>query len=153
MPVSPFDTRGRFTRNHLSFAGRNSKEFLLYLSGPGVYDSPAADVEATAVPGKNGDILTTTPTMPGASATRPSSPKTFRSLPPAAPGSPGRKVFPMWKSRQGGGRYDPMFRHPRMLRQIMPQNLWMQGLTVMEIPTLLLAAGLETVKMYLFVTR
>lgn len=58
MPVSPFDTRGRFTRNYLSFAGRNSKEFLLYLSGPGVYDSPAADVEATAVPGKNGDILT-----------------------------------------------------------------------------------------------
>lgn len=58
MAVSPFHTRGRFQRNYLSFAGRNSKEFLLYLSGPGVYDAPAADVEATAVPGKNGDILT-----------------------------------------------------------------------------------------------
>ena len=28
------------------------------LSGPGVYDSPAADVESTSVPGRNGDIIT-----------------------------------------------------------------------------------------------
>ena len=58
MAISPFETRGRFRRNYLSFAGRNSKEFLLYLSGPGVYDSPEVDVTATSVPGKNGDILT-----------------------------------------------------------------------------------------------
>lgn len=58
MAISPFETRGRFRRNYLSFAGRNSKEFLLYLSGPGVYNSPEVDVTATSVPGKNGDILT-----------------------------------------------------------------------------------------------
>ena len=45
-------------RQYLSFAGKSSKDFLLYLSGPGVYDSPAADVESTSVPGRNGDILT-----------------------------------------------------------------------------------------------
>lgn len=45
-------------RQYLSFAGKSSKDFLLYLSGPGVYDSPAADVESTSVPGRNGDIIT-----------------------------------------------------------------------------------------------
>ena len=32
--------------------------YPLYLSGPGVYDSPVADVESTSVPGRNGDIIT-----------------------------------------------------------------------------------------------
>ena len=45
------------TKNYLTFAGKNSKDFLLYISGPGVYDSPEADVELTSVPGKNGDII------------------------------------------------------------------------------------------------
>lgn len=57
MPDSTFMQKGRFARNYLSFAGRNSKEFLLYLSGAGVYDSPGADVSATSVPGRNGDII------------------------------------------------------------------------------------------------
>lgn len=55
--VSQFDLKGRFARQYLSFAGKSSKDFLLYLSGPGVYDSPAADVESTSVPGRNGDII------------------------------------------------------------------------------------------------
>lgn len=46
-----------FARQYLSFAGKSSKDFLLYLSGPSVYDSPAADVESTSVPGRNGDII------------------------------------------------------------------------------------------------
>ena len=56
--VSQFQIKGRYARQYLSFAGKSSKDFLLYLSGPGVYDSPAADVESTSVPGRNGDILT-----------------------------------------------------------------------------------------------
>ena len=55
--VSQFDLKGRFARQYLSFAGKSSKDFLLYLSRPGVYDSPAADVESTSVPGRNGDII------------------------------------------------------------------------------------------------
>ncbi|MCD7751007.1 MAG: hypothetical protein LUI10_04605 [Lachnospiraceae bacterium] len=55
--ANAFDARGRFARNYLTFADRNSKEFLLYLSGPGIYNSPAADVETTSVPGRNGDIV------------------------------------------------------------------------------------------------
>lgn len=55
--VSQFDLKCRFARQYLSFAGKSSKAFLLYLSGPGVYDSPAADVESTSVPGRNGDII------------------------------------------------------------------------------------------------
>ena len=56
--VSQFQLKGRYARQYLSFAGKSSKDFLLYLSGPGVYDSPAADVESTSVPGRNGDIIT-----------------------------------------------------------------------------------------------
>ena len=56
--VSQFQLKDRYARQYLSFAGKSSKDFLLYLSGPGVYDSPAADVESTSVPGRNGDILT-----------------------------------------------------------------------------------------------
>lgn len=53
--VSQFQLKGRYARQYLSFAGKSSKDFLLYLSGPGVYDSPAAVVESTSVPGRNGD--------------------------------------------------------------------------------------------------
>ena len=53
-----FERRGQFARQYLSFAGRSSKDFLLYLSGPGVYNSPEPDVEATAIPGMNGDLIT-----------------------------------------------------------------------------------------------
>lgn len=56
--ISQFQLKDRYARQYLSFAGKSSKDFLLYLSGPGVYDSPAADVESTSVPGRNGDILT-----------------------------------------------------------------------------------------------
>lgn len=56
--VSQFQLKGRYARQYLSFAGKSSKDFLLYLSGPGVYDSPAADVDTTSVPGRNGDIIT-----------------------------------------------------------------------------------------------
>ena len=55
--VSQFQLKGRYARQYLSFAGKSSKDFLLYLSGPSVYDSPAADVESTSVPGRNGDII------------------------------------------------------------------------------------------------
>ena len=52
-----FELKTRYARNYLTFAGKNSKDFLLYISGPGVYDSPAVDVELQAIPGKNGDLL------------------------------------------------------------------------------------------------
>ena len=55
--LSLFEIRTRYVRNYLTFAGRNSKDFLLYISGPAVYDSPAVDVEMQAVPGKNGDLV------------------------------------------------------------------------------------------------
>ena len=55
--LSIFQLKTRFVRNYLTFAGKNSKDFLLYISGPGVYDSPEVDMELTSVPGKNGDII------------------------------------------------------------------------------------------------
>lgn len=55
--LSIFECKTRFVRNYFTFAGKNSKDFLLYISGPGVYDAPEADLELTAVPGKNGDIV------------------------------------------------------------------------------------------------
>lgn len=56
--VSQFQLKGRYARQYLSFAGKSSKDFLLYLSGPGVYDSPAAGCgESTSVPAER-DIIT-----------------------------------------------------------------------------------------------
>ena len=55
--MSVFELRNRYVRNYLSFAGKNSKDYLLYISGPGVYDAPEVDMELTSVPGKNGDII------------------------------------------------------------------------------------------------
>jgi len=57
MTVSQFDLRSRLKRQYLTFAGKSSKDFLLYLSGPGVYNSPEVDMELTTVPGKNGDVI------------------------------------------------------------------------------------------------
>ena len=37
--MSLFELKTRYVRNYLTFAGQNSKDFLLYLSAPGVYDS------------------------------------------------------------------------------------------------------------------
>lgn len=55
--MSVFEMKTCYVRNYLAYVGRNSKDFLLYISGPAVYDSPEADVELTSVPGKNGDII------------------------------------------------------------------------------------------------
>jgi hypothetical protein len=55
--LSLFELKTRYVRNYLTFAGKNSKDYLLYISGPGVYDSPAVDVELQAIPGKNGDLI------------------------------------------------------------------------------------------------
>lgn len=55
--LSLFQLKTRYTRNYLTFAGKNSKDFLLYLSGPGVYDAPEVDMELTSIPGKNGDLI------------------------------------------------------------------------------------------------
>ena len=58
MALSKFDTGARFKRQFLTFDGKSSKDFLLYLSAPGVYDSPEPDVETASVPGMNGDLVT-----------------------------------------------------------------------------------------------
>ena len=55
--MSLFELKTRYVRNFLTFAGKNSKDFLLYISGPGVYDSPAVDVDLQTIPGKNGDLI------------------------------------------------------------------------------------------------
>ena len=55
--MSLFEVKTRYVRNYLTFAGKNSKDFLLYLSAPGVYDSAQVDMELQSVPGKNGDIV------------------------------------------------------------------------------------------------
>ncbi len=55
--ISLFQLKTRNVRNFLTFAGKNSKDFLLYISGPGVYNAPAADVELQSIPGKNGDLV------------------------------------------------------------------------------------------------
>ena len=35
--MSLFELKTRYVRNYLTFAGKNSKDYLLYLSAPGVY--------------------------------------------------------------------------------------------------------------------
>ena len=42
--MSLFELKTRYVRNYLTFAGKNSKDFLLYLSAPGVYGSPEVDI-------------------------------------------------------------------------------------------------------------
>jgi len=47
-----FELKTRYVRNYLTFAGKNSKDFLLYISGPGVYNSPAVDMEMRRSPAR-----------------------------------------------------------------------------------------------------
>ncbi len=51
------NTNASSRRQTFTFNGKSSKDYLLYLSGPGVYDSPEVDAEQISVPGVNGDIL------------------------------------------------------------------------------------------------
>lgn len=44
-------------RNYLVFDGLDSRDFGVYISGSGVYNSPARVVNALSVPGRNGDLL------------------------------------------------------------------------------------------------
>lgn len=44
-------------RQYLTFHGKTSREYSLYLTGPGVYDAPAPDVEEVTIPGMNGALL------------------------------------------------------------------------------------------------
>lgn len=39
------------------YAGKDSKEFGVYISGDGTYAAPQREVEAVSVPGRNGDLL------------------------------------------------------------------------------------------------
>lgn len=55
--MSLFKLKTRYVRNDLTYVGKNSKDFLLYISGPGVYDSPEVDMSLQTIPGKNGDII------------------------------------------------------------------------------------------------
>lgn len=43
-------------RNWLLFAGVSCKDFGVYISGEGTFNSPERDYEVTSVPGKNGDV-------------------------------------------------------------------------------------------------
>ncbi len=54
---SQFELRGRFKRQYFTFNGKSSRDFLLYLSGPGVYNSAAPDISSTSIPGLNGDLI------------------------------------------------------------------------------------------------
>lgn len=52
-----FELKTRNVRNFLTFAGRNSKDFFLYISGPAVYNAPSVDAELIDIPGKNGSLI------------------------------------------------------------------------------------------------
>lgn len=43
--------------NHLTFNNVNSKTYGVYISGTGVFNTPARDREYISVPGRNGDII------------------------------------------------------------------------------------------------
>lgn len=45
------------THNSLSFAGRNSLEWDIGISGTGTYDAPERDVELVTIPGRSGSLL------------------------------------------------------------------------------------------------
>ena len=48
--MSLFELGTQYVQNYFTYAGKNSKDFLLYISGPGVYDSPAVDMELQQSP-------------------------------------------------------------------------------------------------------
>ena len=41
---------------YLTYNGKSSRDFDVCISGSGVYNTPARDVEAIAIPGRNGDL-------------------------------------------------------------------------------------------------
>lgn len=44
-------------KNYISFAGVDSTEFNIGISGSGTFDAPERDIEQISVPGRNGDLL------------------------------------------------------------------------------------------------
>lgn len=44
-------------KNYITFAGMDSTEFNIGISGSGTFDSPERDVEQVSIPGRNGDLL------------------------------------------------------------------------------------------------
>lgn len=46
-------------RNYLTFAGRDSREFGIYISGQGTFDAPEREYEFYSVPGRDGDLVGT----------------------------------------------------------------------------------------------
>lgn len=43
-------------RHYLYFAGRDSREFGIYISGSGTFNAPERDIEFVSVPGRSGDL-------------------------------------------------------------------------------------------------
>lgn len=43
--------------HNLIFAGKQSKDYGLFISGDGTYNAPERDVTAVSVPGRNGDLI------------------------------------------------------------------------------------------------
>lgn len=43
--------------HNLIFAGKQSKDYGLFISGSGTYNAPERDVTAVSVPGRNGDLI------------------------------------------------------------------------------------------------
>ena len=44
-------------RNYFSFGGRDSRYYGVYLSGAGTYNSPAREYQNISIPGRDGDLL------------------------------------------------------------------------------------------------
>lgn len=44
-------------KNYISFAGKDSTEFNIGISGSGTFDAPERDVEQISIPGRSGDLL------------------------------------------------------------------------------------------------
>ncbi len=43
-------------RQYFTYNGKSSKDFEVWISGSGVYNSPGRDIDTIAVPGRNGDL-------------------------------------------------------------------------------------------------
>jgi len=43
-------------RHYLTFAGKPSTDFKLYISGAGTFDAPERDTKTVSIPGRNGDL-------------------------------------------------------------------------------------------------
>ena len=44
-------------RNYFTLDGTDSRKYGLYISGQGVFDSPAREIDFIQVPGRNGDLI------------------------------------------------------------------------------------------------